>query len=181
MAVTSDEVLDATPRIQAYRPKATAARAEPVALLGSTLVRAPIRTLVSVAVLAAVLAPRVPAAAGETGPCPLEQRDGETVRQLSKRFIRCAADRWAVPGGADKAICIARVESDLDPEAVSAGGDYLGLFQHSADAWPDRYEQWTRESWGLDESALSGRTDAIVTIRMVNANGWGPWSGVDDC
>jgi hypothetical protein len=131
--------------------------------------------------LAAALGPWLPATAGETGPCPLEQREGETVRQLSKRYIRCAADRWAVPGGAERAICIARAESDLDPETVSAGGEYLGLFQHSAEAWPDRYEEWTRESWGLDESALSGRTNAIVTIRMVNANGWGPWSGVDGC
>lgn len=143
--------------------------------------RAPIRTVVSLVVIAAALAPVVPAAAGESGPCPLERRDDESVRQLSKRLIRCAADRWAVPGGAEKAICIARAESDLDPESTSAGGEYLGLFQHRADAWPGRYEEWTRPSWGLDESALSGRTNAIVTMRMVNANGWGPWSGVDGC
>jgi hypothetical protein len=145
------------------------------------LVRAPFRALLCVLVLAVVAVPSAPAIAGDQGPCPLEQRDQETVRQLSKRFIRCAADRWSVPGGAEKAICIARVESDLDPEAVSGGGEYLGLFQHDADAWPDRYEEWTRDSWGLDESALSGRTNAIVTIRMVDANGWGPWSSVDGC
>lgn len=143
--------------------------------------RAPIRILLVGLVLVAVLTPSLPATAGEAGPCDLERRDEESVRQLSKRLIRCAADRWSVPGGAEKAICIARTESDLDPEAVSAGGDYLGLFQHSAEAWPDRYEQWTRDSWSLDESALSGRTNAIVTVRMVNANGWGPWEGVGDC
>jgi hypothetical protein len=144
-------------------------------------VRAPIRTLLAAALIAAAAVPSLPASAGETGPCPLERRDGETVRQLSKRLIRCAVDRWSVPGGAEKAICIARAESDLNPEAESENGEYLGLFQHLAEAWPDRYEEWTRPAWGLDESALSGRTNAIVTLRMVNANGWGPWSGVGDC
>lgn len=84
-------------------------------------------------------------------------------------------------GGATKAICIADVESGLNPDARSAGGTYLGLFQHSAELWPDRYDTWTRRAWELDESALSGRTNTIVTIRMVNANGWGSWAGVGDC
>ena len=82
-----------------------------------------------------------------------------------------------MPGGAEKAICIAEVESGLDPEGGLADGEYLGLFQHGAEAWPDRYRAWTRPAWELDESALSGRTNAIVTIRMVNASGWGPWRG----
>jgi hypothetical protein len=25
---------------------------------------------------------------------------------------------------------------------------------------------------------LNGRTNAVVTMRMVNAEGWGPWAGV---
>ena len=98
-----------------------------------------------------------------------------------KDLIRCAAKRWEVHGGAAKAICIARVESGLNPKSTSSDGTYLGLFRHSADAWPDRYDAWTRRAWQLDPRALNGRTNAIVTIRMVSANGWGPWSGVGDC
>jgi hypothetical protein len=116
-----------------------------------------------------------------TGPCDLLRGGEETVRAFSKRLIRCAAGRWPVPGGAEKAICIADAESHLNPRTTSAGGEYLGLFQHSAEAWPARYETWTRPAWGLDESALSGRTNAIVTMRMVNEDGWGPWEGVGDC
>jgi hypothetical protein len=115
------------------------------------------------------------------GPCDLHQREDESVRALSKRLIRCAADRWDIPGGAQRAICVADHESHLNPEAVSSGGTYVGLFQHLADAWPDRYEAWTRRAWHLDESPLSGRSNAIVTVRMINADGWGPWSGVDGC
>jgi len=131
------------------------------------------------------LALLVPAASAiahhRPGPCDVHQRENETVRSQMKRIIRCAAERWEVPGGAGTAICIAKAESNLDPEVVSAGGDYLGLYQHSAEAWPDRYDTWTRPGWELDESALSGRTNAIVAIRMVSENGWGAWSGVGDC
>ena len=28
-------------------------------------------------------------------------------------------------------------------------GQYLGLFQHSAEAWPDRYDEWTQPYWEL--------------------------------
>jgi hypothetical protein len=112
------------------------------------------------------------------GPCALTRSDGEAIQDLSIRIIQCATDRWPVPGGAEMAICIAKRESGLIPTAGSATGLYLGLFQHSAAAWTDRYTEWTRPVWGLKPSALNGRTNAIVTIRMVNAEGWGPWSGV---
>ena len=55
---------------------------------------------------------------------------------------------------------------------------YVGLFQHSAADWPNRYAQWTRPSWQLKENPHNGRTNAIVTMRMVNAQGWGAWAGV---
>jgi hypothetical protein len=135
-----------------------------------------------VALAFALLVPATPALAHhQPGPCDIHQREDEGVRSHMKRIIRCATGRWDVNGGADKAICIAVAESDLNPEAVSADGTYLGLFQHGTDAWPDRYETWTQTAWELDESALSGRTNAIVTIRMVSENGWGGWSGVGDC
>lgn len=143
--------------------------------------RGPTRILVACVSLALALS-AVPASAHHrSGPCNLHRRDDETVRQHSKRLIRCAADRWPVRGGAGKAVCIAKHESGLDPKATSPGGAYLGLFQHSADAWPDRFQQWTKRGWDLSDSALSGRTNTIVTIRMASANGWGPWAGVDGC
>jgi len=30
---------------------------------------------------------------------------------------------------------------------ASAAGDYLGLFQHMADAWPDRFNSWKLPRW----------------------------------
>jgi len=115
--------------------------------------------------------------AGVAGPCALAREDGETIQDFSIRLITCAADRWPVPGGADKAICIAQRESGLVPTASSPTGEYVGLFQHSAAAWPDRYTEWTRPVWQLKENPFNGRTASVVTMRMVNADGWGPWSG----
>ena len=91
-----------------------------------------------------------------------------------KRKIRCAVDLFGpVPGDAARAICIAKRESGLIPTAESPTGMYLGLFQQSAKMWPDRYVQWTDPTWKLSEKATNGRTNAIVTIRMVHAAaGW---------
>jgi len=143
--------------------------------------RGPFRLPVILLVSGLVAGAAPVAAAPTTGPCDLRRVDDEGVRSFSRRLIRCATERWEVPGGADKAICIADAESNLNPRATSAGGEFLGLFQHSAEAWPERYDEWTRPAWELDANALSGRTNAIVTIRMVNDAGWGPWEGVGDC
>ena len=131
--------------------------------------------------LGSITAGSVASAELRRGPCDLVRADDETVRLYSRRLIRCAAERWEVPGGPRRAVCIAEAESHLDPEATSADGSYVGLFQHSAEAWPERYAAWTRPAWELDESPLSGRTNAIVTMRMVNAQGWGAWADVGDC
>jgi hypothetical protein len=132
-------------------------------------------------ILASLLVlPAGTALAEHVGPCALHREDGEETRHFVKRLIRCAARSWEVPGGALKAICIARRESGLDPKVVSEPeGLYVGLFQHSREMWADRYGTWAKPVWELRQRAVNGRTNAIVTIRMVNAYGWGPWEGRD--
>jgi hypothetical protein len=107
-------------------------------------------------------------------PCDLPRRDGETIRHHSRRLIECAVGAYGpVTGGAPRAICIAKRESGLIPSASSKTGQYLGLYQHAATYWPDRFDTYTRNSWDLSSSALSGRSNAIVTVRMVHAmGGW---------
>jgi hypothetical protein len=112
-----------------------------------------------------------------SGPCALARIDGETIQDFSIRIITCAANRWPVEGGAEKAICIARRESGLVPTASSPTGLYVGLFQHSAADWPRRYDEWTRPVWQLKENPYNGRTNAVVTMRIANAEGWVDWAG----
>jgi len=137
-----------------------------------------VRTVLLVAVLAASAPMLVPstAAAGRhpNHPCQLPRRDGEAVRNYSKRLIRCAVGAYGpVTGGTTRAICIARRESGLVPSASSPKGKYLGLYQHAAAYWPWRFDRYTQASWMLSSSALSGRSNSIVTIRMVHMlGGW---------
>jgi hypothetical protein len=135
------------------------------------------KRFVATAVIALLAVPLVspsPASASSSGPCALSRATDETVQHFSKRQIRCAvADFGPLPGGVARAVCIARRESSLIPTAESTDGKYLGLFQHMAKAWKTRYKDYTKASWALPTSALKGRTNAIVTIRMVVAlGGW---------
>jgi hypothetical protein len=137
------------------------------------------RIVPSTLAIAIAIAMGVPGAArgAEAGPCALPLVAGESVAHRMKRLIRCATDRWEVFGGYEKAVCIAKRESGLNPKAVSKDGRYLGLYQHRRRYWPDRYRRYARPEWNLSESALVGRTAAIVTIRMVRRGGWDPWRG----
>jgi hypothetical protein len=121
--------------------------------------------------------PSIAGADHRPGPCGLRRQRGETVRAHERELIRCATNHWGVFGGYRKALCIAKRESGLDPKAVSADGNYLGLYQHARRYWPARYAEYTKPSWGLNDDALVGRTNAIVSIRMAHADGWSAWHG----
>ena len=106
------------------------------------------------------------------GPCHLHAEDGETVQAFAARTIRCAVRRLGpVPGDAARALCIARRESGLNPSATSSTGKYRGLFQHARKYWDWRYETFTKPAWELPERVLHGRTNAVVTVRMVRGSG----------
>jgi hypothetical protein len=107
------------------------------------------------------------------GPCAFTRSPGESIKHLSAREITCAVARFGpVPGGAHRAICIARRESGLIPTAASRPTRmYVGLYQHLAAAWPARFAEYTSPAWRLPSSPFSARSNAIVTIRMVKAEG----------
>jgi hypothetical protein len=130
-----------------------------------------------IAAASAVASPLPVTTTSAAGPCALVRLEGEAIQDFSIRLITCAADKWPVEGGAEKAICIADRESGLIPTASSQTGLYVGLFQHSAADWPRRYDEWTKPLWRLKENPYNGRTASIVTIRMANAEGWDAWAG----
>ena len=165
------------PRLKVSAKATGASRRGPV-LIGSASVQGRLRNVLLVTVLAVstpMLLPS-PAAAGRHPhhPCQLTRRDGETVQHFSERQITCAVGAYGpVKGGITRAICIARRESGLIPSASSPKGRYLGLYQHSATYWPWRFDTYTQPSWSLSTSALSARSNAIVTVRMVHSlGGW---------
>jgi len=87
-----------------------------------------------------------------------------------RRLIKCAAHRWKVPGGAHKALRVARCESGFDPHAK--GGGNGGVFQQRLVYWPGRAKHYGFKGW----SVYNGRANVIVSIRMAHKVGWSPWS-----
>lgn len=142
---------------------------------GPPIVRLFVSATLSVG-LAFGMVPPTPASAAP-GPCSLERLKGEHRNHHVKRLIRCATKNWHVFGGYEKALCIAKRESGLNPKAVSSDGKYLGLYQHYKRYWPGRYKTYSKPAWRLRESALVGRTAAVVSIRMAHNVGWDPWRG----
>ncbi|MBI3647224.1 MAG: hypothetical protein HY240_00440 [Actinobacteria bacterium] len=130
---------------------------------------------IAVALTASATVPQpVPASAGtlrssvSSRLCDYRWKDGP--RQV-KRLIRCAAHRWPVSGGPDKAVSVARCESRFRPKAYNAAG-YAGVFQQSTYYWPKRSRKFGFPKW----SAFNGRANIIVSIRMAHRHGWGAWS-----
>lgn len=87
-----------------------------------------------------------------------------------KKLIRCAAEHWNVPGGADLALHIADRESHYHPNAYNPSG-CAGIYQHMLRFWPGRAASFGFQGW----SAYNARANIIVTMRMVHEDGWGPW------
>jgi hypothetical protein len=88
-----------------------------------------------------------------------------------KRLIRCAARRWNVAGGPDKAVRVARCESRLDPKAYNPRG-YAGVYQQATRYWPSRATDYGFR----DYSVYNGRANIMVSVRMAHRGGWGPWA-----
>ena len=91
-----------------------------------------------------------------------------------KQEIRCATQRWSVPGGASRAIAIASCESGNDLR--DAGGDgYAGPFQQSERYWPERRRHYEPDGWELQRMPAHPRANVIVSIRQAHGSGWGAW------
>jgi hypothetical protein len=88
-----------------------------------------------------------------------------------KRLIRCAADHWNVPGGPSTALAIADRESKFRPNAYNPSG-CAGIYQHMLTYWPGRAAAYGFSGW----SAFNARANIIVTMRMVQQDGWGAWT-----
>jgi hypothetical protein len=136
------------------------------------------KALMAAVVVVLLMLPGVAHAHHRPGPCDLHwwkawstRHDTEPIKDL----IRCAAARWPVVGGASKALAVAGCESGFRPDAYGNGN--AGVFQHRLPYWPGRYDRFTYPSWHLFSSVYNGRTNVIVSIRMVHAGGWGPWEG----
>jgi hypothetical protein len=99
--------------------------------------------------------------------CPIDWRQGTyQVKQL----IRCAAAYYGI--SVERALYIAKRESNFQPDAYNSWSCAKGIFQHLCKYWPDRAYSYGFKGW----SAFNARANIIVTMRMVRRYGWSPWS-----
>lgn len=100
----------------------------------------------------------------------LEDGWGWNVHEV-ELTIRCAVRHWAVDGGAEKALAVARCESGLNELAYNAGG-YAGVFQQAVRYWDGRFVYYAPRWWRLRPPVFNGRSNVVVSIRMAHARGW---------
>jgi hypothetical protein len=139
--------------------------------------------------LTAIVTPA--ASASGFGPCSQDRFDVKPrmghakVAQKVQAVIRCATNRWSVPGGTSTALRIADCESSFWPWA-SNGGRYLGVYQHTASSWPGRVDAYLKHRWFNDaqwerlhnvpSGAFLARAQALLTARWAHRAGWSAWS-----
>lgn len=143
------------------------------------------KTMLALMILATLMTPN--AAASGRGPCTEERYEvkhsmsTEVQHRNVKRLIRCAVRRWAVEGGASKALAVAECESSLYTWA--SNGTYEGIYQIGN--WPGArstwlahrhwyFPRWVNTDW--KPSALNERANVIVSIRWAHALGWSAWA-----
>ena len=105
--------------------------------------------------------------------------DPEKVHRRVLWLIRCATNRWDVPGGYEQAVAIATRESGSHtwPWALNPSGS-AGVLQ----IIPSTYQAW----WAafhrrvvmhrLADNVFNSRTNVLLGVWAANAYGWGAWS-----
>ena len=90
-------------------------------------------------------------------------------------LLWCIAHTYDPPGSPRYAISVARCESGTDLQDTYAGDGFVGTYQHITDQWYGRWRVWGK-GIGVKSSPTNVLSQAVVSIRMALAVGWGPWA-----
>ena len=103
---------------------------------------------------------------------------GTWTAREERRTALCVLDHWSVPGGFETFDRVADCESHWWRFA-SNGGQFVGLFQHMASAWPGRVASYMPDGWkvGPWQRWQNSRSAIVTTAKMVHASGsWSAWA-----
>jgi hypothetical protein len=102
-------------------------------------------------------------------PCP-----SGGARSTVRSLIACEATLWNVPGGASRALAVARCESRFERAAFNptgcGGSGCVGLFQQSLRYWRRRAAEYGYPG----RPATDPRANVVVSMRMAEERG--TWS-----
>jgi hypothetical protein len=111
--------------------------------------------------------------------CRFQNVDPGTWTDHEERLtLDCVVAKWPVPGGVSEAWSVGMCESHMY-RLANNGGNYLGLFQHSATYWPDRVSHQMPDGWKIGpwQRWTNSRSQIVTTARMVHYSGsWSAWS-----
>ena len=98
-----------------------------------------------------------------------------------RRTIRCAAIRWAVPGGEQGALCIAEHESGLNEWADNRYSSAAGVYQVLASTWESTKAAFAnlmrRWRWDLHDSVYNARANVVLAVKKAHAEwSWAAWT-----
>lgn len=85
--------------------------------------------------------------------------------------MRALASLYFPAAELDKAVLVARCESNYDPAAYNPAGPYVGLYQHSLTYWDARAAS---AGWA-GASIYDASANTAVTAWLVARDGWGHW------
>lgn len=106
--------------------------------------------------------------------CRTSNGNGWSNRDV-EQAIRCADQRWHVPGRAARAIRVAKCESGLNEH--DANSCCSGVFQQNRRYWDGRRRRLNpHHGWKLAPSVYNARTNVVISLRMASRDGWGAWS-----
>ena len=106
----------------------------------------------------------------------LDGQPGHWTADEVKKTIRCAARRW--PVDLAKVMYIAERESGFNARAVNQqGSSACGVFQHIG--WAPRVIKFNQQvpHGNAGPSCYNGRSNVMVSVRMMSNSGYGPWGG----
>jgi hypothetical protein len=90
---------------------------------------------------------------------------------LSESAMRSIASLYFPAAEVDKAVLVARCESNYNPSAYNPSGPYGGLYQHALSAWEGRAAS---AGWA-GASIYDAAANTAVSAWLVARDGWGHW------
>jgi hypothetical protein len=110
--------------------------------------------------------------------CRFQSLERPTWTQREEDLTAACVERELGPveGGLSKLMAVGQCESHWN-RVASNGGQYLGLFQHSASYWPGRVASLLPKGWRIGpwQRWQNSRSQVIVTVKMARY-GWAEWS-----
>jgi len=88
--------------------------------------------------------------------------------------IKCAVNRWPVPGGLTQAMYVANRESGYHQFAYNPSG-CSGVYQWAQGTWSSVLNDFPPLYKVLGHSVWNARSNVMYAVKYAHNRGWGPW------